>query len=338
MTQPQAPLTSLSKLAPGERGDFFALLAAKTRGRTRENKSYYTCRFRDAGRTATFMVWSDSPWFEACERDWHPGRFYKLRAVYSEHERYGPQLREVIKIRDVVKEDEAGGFDPSALIERSRLDGEAMFHDLLELVRNNIADAPLKRLVLDLLTEHKQRLLVIPATRDRFYPFAGGWLEHTLSVTQISLDLAGRFATYYVELQPPLNRDLVVAGAALHDIGRVLELTPEISAPTQTVPGRLFGHLLLGRDLVRDKGKQLGDVAPDLLELLEHIVLTHLSLPEWGSPRLPLIPEVLIIHHADDLDAKMEMYVRCLSRDQSEGPFTERDPFLNRSLLKERSV
>jgi 3'-5' exoribonuclease len=338
MTQPQLPLTSLGKLAPGERGDFFALLAEKTRGRTRENKSYYACRFRDATRMATFMVWNDSPWFEACERDWQAGHFYKLRAVYSEHERYGPQLRELIKIREVTKEDESAGFDPSQLIERSRLDSEAMFADLVALVQSNIADAPLQRLVVELLTEHGEQLKVIPATRDRFYPFAGGWLEHTLSVTRICVDLAGRFANHYVELRPPLNRDLVVAGAALHDIGRVLELTPDVIASTQTVPGRLFGHLLLGRDLVRDKAKQLGDVAPELVELLEHIVLTHLSLPEWGSPRLPLIPEVLIIHHADDLDAKMEMYARCLSRDHSEGPFTERDPFLNRSLLKERSV
>ena len=67
--------------------------------------------------------------------------------------------------------------------------------------------------------------------------------------------------------------------------------------------------------------QELGGINPELLQLLEHIVLTHLSLPEWGSPRLPLIPEVLILHHADDLDAKLEMYLRCLTRDQSPGPF-----------------
>jgi 3'-5' exoribonuclease len=72
--------------------------------------------------------------------------------------------------------------------------------------------------------------------------------------------------------------------------------------------------------------------------MLEHIVLTHLSLTEWGSPRLPLVPECLIIHHADDLDAKLEMYARCLSRDKSDGPFTDRDPILNRHLFKARSV
>ena len=60
--------------------------------------------------------------------------------------------------------------------------------------------------------------------------------------------------------------------------------------------------------------------------------------PEWGSPRLPCIPEVLIVHHADDLDAKFEMYARCLTKDMSEGPFTERDPVLGRPPLKQRTV
>ena len=78
--------------------------------------------------------------------------------------------------------------------------------------------------------------------------------------------------------------------------------------------------------------------AQPLLELLLHMVVSHLRLPEWGSPRLPLIPEVLIVHHADDLDAKFEMYARCLTRDAADGPFTDRDPVLGRPLLKGRTV
>jgi 3'-5' exoribonuclease len=72
--------------------------------------------------------------------------------------------------------------------------------------------------------------------------------------------------------------------------------------------------------------------------LLEHMILTHLELPQWGSARLPLVPEVLILHHADDLDAKLDMYVRCLSRDKEPGPFTARDPALGKRLLKGRSL
>ena len=189
-----------------------------------------------------------------------------------------------------------------------------------------------------MLERHAAPLQCLPATLNKFYPFAGGLLEHTLSVTHTCLQLVEKYAAHYAELRPPLNRDLVVAGAILHDIGRVLEFGDDSLQTQPTVPGRLFGHLFLGRDLVRDTARELGDVHPELVQMLEHIILTHLKLPEWGSPRLPLIPECLIIHHADDLDAKLEMYVRCLSRDQAAGPFTDRDPVLGRQLYKGRSV
>src|SRR5262245_39469179 len=98
MARPRPVLAPLTELAPGQTADFFALLSEKTRGITREGKPYYACRFRDARRSATFMAWADGDWFEACERDWQVGRFYKLRATYTEHEKYGPQV-EVQKVR-----------------------------------------------------------------------------------------------------------------------------------------------------------------------------------------------------------------------------------------------
>jgi 3'-5' exoribonuclease len=338
MTRPKPVLVRLCDLAPGQLADFFALLADKTKGATRDGKAYYACRFRDARRAVAFMVWSDSKWFADCERDWQAGHFYKLRAVYGEHERYGPQLVELQNIRPATDADLADGFDPAQLVESSRYDPAKMFAELKELVAAHVADEPLRKLALTLLDRHAGPLQRLPATRDRFHPFAGGLLEHTLATTRSCVHLAERYAAHYTELNPPLNRGLVAAGAALHDLGRVLEFGAESPAPAYTVPGRLAGHLILGRDLVRDAAREQGDVNPELVQLLEHIVLTHLALPEWGSPRLPLILECLIVHHACDLDAKLELYARCLSRDRADGPFTDRDPVLNRQLLKGRSV
>src|SRR5262249_37197857 len=221
-------------------------------------------------------------------------------------------------------------------VESSRFKGDAMLAELKQVAQENIADEPLRRLVITLLDRHAEPLQRLPATQRHFYPFAGGLLEHLLSVTKNCVWLAEKYAEHYADLKPPLNKDLVAAGAILHDIGRVLELSDDIVNVQATVPGRLIGHLQLGRDLVRDTARELGDVNPDLLQMLEHIILSHLNLPEWGSPRLPLIPECLIIHHADDLDAKLEMYVRCLSRDQEAGRFTARDPVLGRQLFKGR--
>jgi 3'-5' exoribonuclease len=337
VARPKPTLARLSELVPGQHADFFALLADKTRGLTRDNKPFYTCRFRDARRTATVMVWADAPQFEACERDWQPSQFYKLRATFGEHERYGPQL-DLEMIRPVTEADHADGFDPAQFVERSRFDPEVMFAELKSLAEAHVADQPLRRLVLTLLERHAEAFKRRPASQGKFYPFVGGLLEHTLSVTRSCLALADRYASYYSELRPPLNRDVIVAGAILHDVGRVVEFGEDVQTAQPTIPGRLFGHLFLGRDLVRDAARELGDVNPELLQLLEHVIVSHLNLPEWGSPRQPLIPEVLIVHHADDLDAKLEMYARCLSRDQAVGPFTDRDPVLNRQLFKGRSV
>ena len=326
----------LHEMATGQSADFFALLAEKVPGSRRDGKPYFTCRFRDAQRTATCMIWSDGPWFEACEASWQPGQFYKLRAAYQEHPKYGHQI-DLAQIRPVTAADESDGFDPLDFVEGSRFDAEAMFRELCDLAESEIADAPLRRLVLTLLQRQAPALKRLPATERTFYPFAGGLLEHILSVTRSCLLLADRYIEVYADLEPPLNRDLVLAGAILHDIGRTLEFDDDVINVQPTVPGRLLGHLLLGRDLVHDLAAELGDVDAEFVQLLEHIILSHLALPEWGSPRLPLIPECLIVHHADDLDAKLEMYLRCLSRDQEKGPFTVRDPVLGKALLKRRS-
>lgn len=337
MAKAKPILARLSELSPGQYADFFALLSERSKGATREGKPFYTCRFRDARRTVTYMVWADGGQFDKCEAEWQPGDFFKIRGRFTEHDRYGPQI-DVEQIRHVIDADHSDGFNPVDFVEGSRRNADEMYAELVKLVGDQIADEPLRRLVLTLLERHTEPLKRLPATLRNFYPFPGGLLEHILSVTTNCLYLAERYSAYYSELKPPINRDLVIAGAVLHDIGRVVELSGDPMNVQPTVPGRLLGHLFLGRDLVRDTARDLGDVHPELVQMLEHLIISHLNHPEWGSPRLPLMPECLILHHADDLDAKLEMYARCLSRDQSAGPFTDRDPVLGRQLFKGRSV
>jgi 3'-5' exoribonuclease len=337
MSAAKPPLSRLSELVSGQRADFFALLQDRVPGVTGQGKPYFHCRFRDARRTVSLMVWSDDRWFEPAEQDWQVGQFYKLRAVYSEHERYGPQV-ELINIRAVTEADRADGFDPAAFVESSRHDVAHLLDELRTLASKHIADEPLRKLVLALLEKHAAALLRLPASRDRAYAFRGGLLEHTVSVTHVAIDLAERYAQAYPELRPPLNRDLVTAGAILHDLGRVAELGDEFPMPAVTVTGRLTGGSVLGRDLLREAAREHSEVSPELLGLLEHIVLTPLYSAEGGGPRWSLIPEGLIVQYAVDLDVKMALYVRCLTRDVGPGPFTERDPILARQLLKARGV
>jgi 3'-5' exoribonuclease len=335
MSKPRK-LVRLSELQPGQHADFYVQLAEKNRLTTRDGKQFYNCRFRDRSRTVSVAVWSDGEFHEECQSRWQVGEFYKIRGSFSIHDRYGPQI-EIEQIRPVEDRDHAEGFSELDFLERSRLVPDESFAELEKLVQAEIRDEPLRSLVSKLLHDNVEELKLLPASERRYYPFAGGWLEHTLNVARSSACLADQYSVNFPDMRPPLNRDLVVAGAVLHDIKELETGLPGLPAKAG-VSGELLGHLYLGYDLIRATAKDIPDLNPELLELLLHIVTHHLKLPEWGSPRLPCIPEVLIVHHADDLDAKFEMYSRCLTRDVSDGPFTERDPMLGRPLLKGRTV
>jgi 3'-5' exoribonuclease len=338
MSKKKPVLMKLADLRIGDYADCFVQLAEWHRKTLPDGKPFLICRFRDGRRTVSAApIWGDGPLFAAAQA-WGVGQFFKVRAYYTEHEKYGPQL-EIEQIRPVEDRDRADGFAEHDFIEHSRHDPEAMWAELESLVNREIGDRPLRTLVFQLLAANASRLKALPASARHYYPFAGGWLEHTLSVAQTVAWLAERYATMYPELKPPLNRGLAVAAAVLHDLGRVRELEAPLGQPVKdTVEGELFGHVFLAYDMIRTAAGQVADLNPELRDLLLHCVVAHLMMPHWGTTRQPCIPEVLILHHADDLDAKMEMFVRCLTRDTADGPFTERDPIVGRPLLKRRSV
>lgn len=339
MARPAPPVVPLADLKVGVYADTFARLAEKARHETRDGKPFYKCRFADRRRSVEAVVWGDAALFDECDGEWTVNAIYRLRGGLGEHPKYGLQF-EIHAIRPANADDAKDGFKEADFYDRSRFEPAETLARLRQLAETELQDAPLKALTLLLLDTHAGALQKLPASFGRFYPFPGGWVEHVWNVTRHCVHLVDSYREHYPELSPPLNRDLVIAGAVLHDIGRVTELTaPDFGVPAEpTVVGRLMGHVALGRDLIRDAAKTVEGLNPELLLLLEHVVLSHLTLPEWGSPRLPMIPEVLILHHADDLDAKMEMYARHLTRDASEGPFTAADAVLKKPLLKARTV
>jgi 3'-5' exoribonuclease len=322
----------LAELKPGEQGVFFAQLAEKTR-KQHSGRPFYHCTFRAGLVSRPTVIWPESALFADCEQRWQAGQCFKIHAELVDYERYGPQLQ-ILKIRPTCDADREAGFDPFDLVERTRFDPRALFTELRELV-NGFHDAPLRTLVLAILDTHADRLLFAPGSENRYHTFAGGWLEHTLAVASTCQWLAEKYRLHYPDLV--LDTDLLLAAAVLHDIGRIVELGGALGNEP-TVAGRLLGHIALGRDLVREAARSVPDLDPNRLLLLDHLIQSHLTLPEWGSPRLPAIPEALILHHADDLDAKLETYARCLARDAGPGPFTERDPVLGKALLKARTT
>jgi 3'-5' exoribonuclease len=333
------PLMKLSDFQIGQYGDCFVQLAAKSRGSTREGKPYYLCRFREPRRDVGVMVWADSAFFDDCQNGWLVGQFFKLRGTLGEHPKYGLQF-DPEQVRPIEERDRVDGFNELDFIEKSRFDNEQMFGELIGLVEAGVKDEPLRQLVRKILDDNAAGLKVVPASTRHAYIQLGGWLEHTLNVARNCISLADYYATHFSDLKPPLNRDLIVAGAVLHDIGRVksVEVVPEVLPPRTGIAGELFGHIHLGYDLIRAAARDIPELNTELLELLLHMLVSHIRQPESEGPRSPRIPEVLILHYADELDSKFEMYARCLRRDSTTGPFTERDAILGKTLLKKRKV
>ena len=142
------------------------------------------------------------------------------------------------------------------------------------------------------------------------HAYLGGLLEHVISL----LTLADRIAPHY----PVLHRDLLLTGVILHDIGKVRELAWNVGFE-YTVEGTLLGHIQMGMDLVEKTIASLPDFPPRLRTLVMHLILSHHGKLEFGSPKLPLIPEALVLNFIDDLDAKMQAVISEFDKSEREG-------------------
>jgi 3'-5' exoribonuclease len=313
-------LTALGELTNGQEADFFALLSAKEELTTRDGKPYFRVTFRDATREVSFPIWSDTSWATVCRDQWTVGEFYKLRALYRETN-YGPQL-EIRKIRVVIDADTADGFTPAMCLPASRFDPQEMFDELIAISKDSVEDPELSVFVQAILEKYQDVLLTLPAAKYHHHAHLGGFLEHVLNVARSCVYFAAKYADLYRDMQPPLDKGLVIAGGILHDIGKVRELTTTPAGAEYTPSGNLIGHILQGRDIVRETALQYPLDAEKLLRL-EHIIVSHQRLAEWGSPKPPMTIEAFIVHHADDLDAKLHMMVEAIA-DDADGPFTSK--------------
>ena len=149
-----------------------------------------------------------------------------------------------------------------------------------------------------------------PAAKSLHHAWLGGLLEHVVSL----LGICDAAARHY----PEINRDLLLTGAILHDIGKLEELSWGTSF-AYTLEGQLLGHITIGIGMIEKKLAKLPDFPPQLRILVEHMVLSHHGKLEFGSPKLPMIPEAVLLHYLDDLDAKMQTMRNEFARHQEQG-------------------
>jgi 3'-5' exoribonuclease len=190
--------------------------------------------------------------------------------------------------------------DLDLFLPSSARDPAEMERELSELVAS-IEERPLAHLLALLLgpeSEIGQGFRLAPAATRHHHAYLRGLLEHTLAVAGFCDAIAAR-------CEPAVDRDLLITAALLHDIGKVSEIGARAGFP-YTEEGKLLGHILIGLRMVGNAARAVPGLDPDRLLLLEHMIAAHQGRYEWQSPREPRTPEALILHHADNLDAKLQ--------------------------------
>lgn len=169
------------------------------------------------------------------------------------------------------------------------------------------------------------RFRTAPAAKSVHHAYIGGLIEHVLSICELCRTVGPHYKN--------IDMDLLLAGAILHDIGKIYELTYDRSFGYSS-EGQLLGHIVMALRIVDDKICQIDGFPPKLRTLLEHLILSHHGTLEFGSPKVPLFPEAMLLHHLDNLDSKMEAMRHAIQRDRLlEGCWTGYLPSLERTVL-----
>ncbi len=283
--------------------DSFFLVLSKQQRTTKQNKPYLNLTLGDKTGQIEGRVWDpDDP---RIAREFERGDLVKVRGSVS---RFDDRCQlKVEQLRKAL----AGEADLKDMLPCTAHDIDELWRRL-EATVATVANPDLHRLLNALLADADMAKAYreAPAARQLHHAWLGGLLEHVVSL----LGLADRVAAHY----PMLDRDLLVTGVILHDIGKVRELTWETGFD-YTVEGVLLGHIQMGVDLVEKTIATLPDFPARLRTLVLHMILSHHGKLEFGSPKLPMIPEALVLNFLDDLDAKMQAMASEFERSAREG-------------------
>jgi 3'-5' exoribonuclease len=264
---------------------FFAVASKQVRSK-KDGAFYFALTLADRTGQIDSRMWDVS---EA--GDFSAGDVVKLKGQVC---RYQEKLQ--INL-DRIRRAEAAEFDLGDFVPKTERNIDELWAELNGYVES-FTDPHLKALLRSFLddAEIAAALREAPAAKSMHHAWIGGLLEHIVSLLGIG-DLA---AKHY-----DVHRDLLLTGVVLHDIGKLQELRWGTSFD-YTLQGQLLGHITIGVGMIERKIDALPDFPPELRVLVSHLVLSHHGRYEFGSPKLPMIPEAILLHYLDDMDAKMQ--------------------------------
>jgi 3'-5' exoribonuclease len=296
-------ISDLAQFDEGKTFDGFFLVLSKQQRTTKNGKPYLNLALGDKTGQLEARVWELGD--PRIAKDFERGDIVKARGSAS---RFEDRLQmKVDQLRVAV----AGETDRMDMLPSTTYDVAGLWRQLESFVEG-LANPHLKLLLKTMLDDPAlaEAYREAPAAKQLHHAWLGGLLEHVVSL----LTLADRVTPHY----SMLDRDLIITGIILHDIGKVRELSWEVGFE-YTVEGSLLGHIQMGVALTEKTIDSLPDFPPRLKTLVLHMILSHHGKLEFGSPKLPMIPEALVLNFLDDLDAKMQAVAGEFEKSAREG-------------------
>jgi 3'-5' exoribonuclease len=267
---------------------YFALSAVSVRDR-KQGGQYLALTLSDKTGSFEARMWEEfAGVIDTCAE----GCYVKAQGQVSKYQ--GKFQITLMKLRLAAESE----VDPSDFLPATRFNVDEMWAELRGYV-SAFANEDLKRLVFSFLDDEAigAAYQTAPAAKVLHHAWLGGLLEHVLTLVRVCLATA----PFY----PEVDADLLVTGAILHDIGKVRELHWK-NTFGYTLEGQLIGHISIAQGMLREKVQELAPFPNRLRVLVEHMILSHHGKYEYGSPKLPMTPEALLLSALDDLEAKMQ--------------------------------
>ncbi|MFK5926165.1 MAG: HD domain-containing protein [Desulfuromusa sp.] len=278
----------INQIRERDRIESIFLVRNKITAMAKNGKPYMTLKMMDRSGEVEGRIWDQVDQFSAM---FEKNDFIQVNAKASV---YMGKMQLIIQ--DLKKIDERlvnlGDFLPVS--QRSTVEMRVELDEVLESLTNPYIEALLRAFFDD--PEFFALYSKAPAAKAMHHVFLGGLLEHSLAVVALASDVAARY--------PQVNRDLLICGALLHDVGKVNELSYQRSFD-YTDEGKLLGHIVIGVQMIEDRIRQIPDFPDELSMLIKHLLLSHHGQYDYGSPKRPKFLEAVILNFIDDLDSKI---------------------------------